>query len=120
MPIGRFVTAFGKLSRNRLSKRTLSVPHAYTDEFARLLEPLRTRYNNDLRNNTWWLNSVVCTAQSLPAGLEEARAHGKICDELTLDDVNEAAKVFKPDAVTVVLLRPAAPKPAAGTPPAKK
>jgi zinc protease len=104
----------------RLAARTAE-KGVSTDEFTRLIEPLRTRYSADLRNNGWWLNSVVSTAQSLPNGLDEARAHGKVCDELTLEDVNAAAQVFKPDAVTVVILRPAsAPKAAPGAPAAPK
>lgn len=85
------------------------------DEFARLREPLRTRFNNDLLNNSWWLNSVVCTAQSQPSNLEEARVHGTVVDTLTPADVNEAAKVFKPDYVTALILRPKSPN----GPPAK-
>jgi hypothetical protein len=54
---------------------------------------------------------VVSLAQSRPEVLEVARCHGKIMDEITVDDVNEAAKVFQPANVTVVILRPAAPKP---------
>lgn len=105
----------------RLAARTAE-KGVSTEEFTRLLEPLRSRYSADLRNNGWWLNSIVCTAQSLPAGLEEARAHGKVCEELTLEDVNAAAQVFKPDAVTVVILRPSSTsgKAAPGASPAPK
>jgi zinc protease len=104
----------------RLAAR-LAEKGASADEFARLLEPLRTRYRNDLRDNGWWLAAVVATAQTQPSRLDDARVRGKICDELTLDDVNEAARVFTSENVTVVILRPAsAAKPPPNATPAAK
>jgi zinc protease len=88
------------------------------EEFTRLREPLRTRYSNDLHNNNWWLNSVVCTAQSRRSNLDEARVHASVVDELTVEEVNQAAQVFKLENVTAHILRPKAPKP--GTPPKPK
>jgi zinc protease len=86
------------------------------DQFARLREPARTRRANDMRNNGWWLSAVVAIAQSRPEVLDEARRHEKIFDEVTLDDVNRAVNVFKPDNVTALILRPAsADRPAEGT-----
>ena len=75
-------------------------------EFERLREPLRARYAEDMRNNNWWLNEVVSLAQSRPDGLGEARRHEKIYDEITLEDVNHAAQVFKSDKVTIVIVQP--------------
>jgi len=84
------------------------------DEFARLREPARAKCAEDMRNNAWWLNAVVAIAQSRPEVLDVARRHEKIFDEVTLDDVNRAVNVFKPDNVTALILRPAsADRPAA-------
>jgi zinc protease len=87
------------------------------DQFARLREPARTRCAEDMRNNGWWLTAVVAIAQSRPEVLDVARRHEKIFDEVTLDDVNRAVNVFKPDNVTALILRPAsADRPAAEGP----
>ena len=77
------------------------------DQFARLREPARTKCAEDMRSNAWWLGAVVAIAQSRPEVLDLARRHEKIFDEVTLDDVNRAVNVFKPDNVTALILRPA-------------
>jgi len=79
-----------------------------TEEFVRLREPARTRCADDMRSNAWWLNAVVSTAQSHPEVLDHARQHEKMFDDVTMEEVNEAAKVFAPDKITVLVLRPAA------------
>ena len=76
------------------------------EEFNRLREPARTRRAEQLRNNGWWLDNVVCLAQSHPNVLEEARRHEKIYDEVTIEDVNQAAKTFQPGVATALILRP--------------
>lgn len=80
-------------------------------EFGRLREPARSKAADDLRNNGWWLAAVVSTAQTRPNVLENARKHEKIYDAVTLEDVNRAAKVFKPDLVTATILQPEPEKP---------
>jgi zinc protease len=97
-----------------LAQRGVSV-----EEFNRLREPARIRRARDLRSNAWWL-TVASVAQSRPEALDEARAHEKIFDEVTLADVNAAARVYKPDTVTVLIIRPASAKPAATNDAAKK
>jgi zinc protease len=81
------------------------------DEFERIREPARTRNARQMRNNAWWLDNVVSLAQSRPEVLETARRHGKILDEVTLADVNEAAKVFKMDRITVIIVQPKSARP---------
>lgn len=80
---------------------------ATLEEFERLREPIRSRFLSDLRNNSWWLDAVVALAQSQPSGLSEARVHARIVDELTFDDVNQAARIFG-SASTVTIVRPVA------------
>jgi zinc protease len=77
------------------------------EEFARLREPARARSAADLRNNGWWLNTVVSLAQSRPEVLDYARHHANIFDDVTITDVNEAAEVFSTDKITILVLRPA-------------
>ena len=89
-------------------------------EFARLREPARSRHAEEMRSNAWWLDTVVARAQSRPDVLEEARRHEKIIDEITVEDVNEAAQVFRPDKVTVLILRPKSVGSAGGAAPTKK
>ncbi len=90
-------------------------------EFERIQEPARSRHAEEMRNNAWWLNAVVARAQSRPDVLEEARRHEKILDEVTVEDVNQAAQVFKSDKATVLILRPKSVGSAGGdAAPAKK
>jgi predicted Zn-dependent peptidase len=85
----------------RLAEKGLTVP-----DFERLREPLRARYAEDMRSNGWWLNEIVALAQSHPDVLAEARQHEKILDGVTIEDVNQAAQVFKTDKVTIVIVQP--------------
>ncbi len=79
------------------------------EEFERLREPARNRRAQDMRSNSWWVN-MVAVAQRQPGILEEIRRHETVFNEVTLADVNEAARVFKPDRFTSVLLHPASAK----------
>lgn len=89
-------------------------------DFERVREPARARYAKDMRSNGWWLNEVVTQAQSRPENLAQARQHGKILEELTLEDVNQAAQVFKSDKVTIMIVQPNSAAAAAGKPSKKK
>lgn len=75
-------------------------------EFARVREPVRVRNAEQLRNNNWWLSNVVSIAQSHPDALDDARNKEKLLDEITLEEVNEAAKVFQPGLVSVAIAVP--------------
>ena len=79
------------------------------EEFNRLREPLRARRTQDMRSNAWWIGGVA-VAQRRPEVTEEMRRHENVFDGLTLEDVNAAAQVFKPDRHTSVLLHPASAK----------
>jgi zinc protease len=99
----------------RLAERGLSAA-----EFERIREPARARYAKDVRNTGWWLNEVVAQAQSRPAVLDQARQHGKIMEEITLEEVNQAAQVFKSDKITIMIVRPKSAGAPGGNPAKKK
>ena len=85
----------------RIAERSIGA-----EDFERIREPARSRYAQDMHSNAWWLDTVVSVAQSRPDVLEEARRHEKILDQVTIEDVNQAAQVFKSDRVTIVIVRP--------------
>jgi len=75
------------------------------EEFDRLKEPARTQRMQELHNNDWWI-SVTAVAQRRKEVLDEIRQHSTVIDQVTIDDVNQAAQVFKPDRFTSILLHP--------------
>jgi predicted Zn-dependent peptidase len=79
------------------------------EEFDRLKEPARTQRMQDLHNNDWWI-SVIAVVQRRPEVLAEIRQHATVIDDVTIEDVSQAAQVFKPDRFTSILLHPASAK----------
>jgi zinc protease len=94
----------------RLAARTAE-SGIQADEFARAIEPARTRCREQLRSNSWWLESVA-VAQSRPAALEAACRQEAVYAEISLEDVNAMlARLFKPDRVTAMVVNPAEKQP---------
>lgn len=75
------------------------------EEFARLREPARAQAAEELVDDRWWLRAVVTPAQLQPAVLAMARQRGHVVDDLTIDDVNRAARLFATPP-TIVVVRP--------------
>jgi zinc protease len=80
------------------------------EEFERLREPARARAATDLRDNSWWLANVAAPAQRWPQALEAARHHDRLYDEVSIEEVNAAARSFRDALPTALIVKPAAGK----------
>lgn len=79
------------------------------DELARARNAAQTRAESDLYSDDWWLHNVLAFAQSRPEVCEAARQHRGDAATLTLEEVNQAARVFTSDRVVALTIRPSPP-----------
>ncbi len=84
----------------------LAAKGAGADELDRARKPLLTSLEEQMRNNTWWLGTIVGPSQSRPERIEWARSMMGDYTSIGLDELNKlAAEYLKSDsasAVTVV------------------
>ena len=81
----------------------LAAKGANADELDRARKPLLTAMEEQQRNNTWWLNTIVGPCQSRPERIEWARSMIGDYTSISLDDLNKlAAQYLKADAATAV------------------
>lgn len=86
----------------------LAAQGASEDELERARRPLLTSLEEQLRNNDYWLRTVLTPAPSIPSRLEWARTILQDFRSAGLDSINECAKRYlKPDRATVVRIVPA-------------
>lgn len=67
---------------------------ATQDELDRALAPTLSNLEKTLRDNSYWLSTVLSQSQSDPEKLELARSRDKDYRSITLDDINALAKKY--------------------------
>lgn len=72
----------------------LSENGATQDEFDRALAPTLSNLEKTLRDNSYWLSTVLSQSQSDPEKLELARNRDKDYRSITLDEINALAKKY--------------------------
>jgi len=81
----------------------LAAQGANADELDRARKPLLTAMEEQQRNNTWWLSTIVGPSQSKPERIEWARSMIGDYTSISLDELNKlAAAYLKPEAATAV------------------
>ncbi|KXU36084.1 peptidase M16 [Cephaloticoccus capnophilus] len=82
------------------------------DELERARQPVMTSVRDSLRNNTYWLRSVLSRAQEKPEVIDWARSRVSDIESITAEELSELAKTYLPAtrASRVIILpeRPAA------------
>ncbi len=90
----------------RTMARQLASEGISEDELQRALAPRLADLQEWVRNNTYWLNTVLARSQEYPVRLEWARTMQKDFASITVDDINRLARQYLPDprslAVTVL------------------
>jgi zinc protease len=80
----------------------LSREGATADELDRARKPLLTALEEQRRNNTYWLSTVVAASQSQPQRLDWSRSMVEDFTSATLADLNALAKQYlKADRATI-------------------
>jgi zinc protease len=67
---------------------------ATQDELDRALAPTLSNLEKTLRDNSYWLSTVLSQSQADPEKLELARSRDKDYRSITLDDINALAKKY--------------------------
>lgn len=81
----------------------LAAKGATADELERARKPILTSLEEQRRNNTYWLGTVVTPSQSRPERLDWARTMLEDFKSVTLEDINRLAKEYlKSDVATAV------------------
>jgi zinc protease len=81
----------------------LAAKGANADELDRARKPLLTAMEEQMRNNTWWLSTIVGPSQSRPERIEWARSMMGDYTSIGLDELNRlAAEYLKGDTATAV------------------
>lgn len=81
----------------------LAAKGANADELDRARKPLLTAMEEQQRNNSWWLATIVAPCQSRPERLDWARSMIGDYTSINLDDLNKlAAEYLKAEAATAV------------------
>ncbi len=85
------------------------------DEMDRAKQPLLTAVRESMRDNGYWIGSVLARAQQKPEVLDWARSRMADLEAMTAEEVGTLAKIYLPRSrASHVLILPAAePKPAA-------
>ncbi len=85
----------------------LAATGATADQLERARKPLMTMMDTQMRNNLWWLKTIVSEAQSSPARLEWARSLKADYAAITVADINALAKQYlSADRATVIRIVP--------------
>jgi zinc protease len=74
--------------------QTLATHGADEDEFDRAIKPTLGHLEKTLRDNTYWLNSVLSQSQLDPERLELARNREQDYRSINLEEINELAKKY--------------------------
>jgi zinc protease len=86
----------------------LSNNGATADELDRALKPTLGQLEKSLRDNTYWLNTVLSQSQSDPKRLELARTRDADYRSITLEEINALAKKYlKAENAMLVSIKPA-------------
>jgi zinc protease len=64
------------------------------DELERALKPALSELEKSLRDNSYWLNTVLSRSQAEPQRLEWARERDKDYRSISLSDINDLAKQY--------------------------
>jgi zinc protease len=72
----------------------LATSGASADEFDRALKPTLGQLEKSLRDNTYWLNTVMSQSQADPKRLELARTRDADYKSITLTEINALAKKY--------------------------
>jgi zinc protease len=75
---------------------------ADADELERARKPIITKLQEQRRNNTYWLGTIVQPSQSKPERLDWARTMIDDFNAVTIDDINRLAKEYLKDGATAV------------------
>lgn len=75
---------------------TLSKDGISQDELDRSLKPVLAQLEQSLRDNSYWLNTVMAQSQHQPNRLQWARSRDKDYSGITVEDINALAKEFLP------------------------
>ncbi|MDB6076842.1 MAG: peptidase domain protein [Akkermansiaceae bacterium] len=67
------------------------------DDLDRARKPILSEMEESLRDNTYWLDTVMAESQSLPESLELARTRAADYKSVTLDEINKLAKTYLGD-----------------------
>ena len=84
---------------------------ATADELDRALKPTLASIEKTLRDNTYWLATVMKNCQEKPASLELARNRTADYESIKLEEINALAKSFlkKDNAISINIQSKAAP-----------
>lgn len=75
------------------------------DEFSRAIEPVKTQLASSLRQNSYWLGTVLSQAHSKPYQLEWARERDADYNSITVEEVEALAKLYlQADTAAVIAL----------------
>jgi zinc protease len=86
----------------------LATNGATADELDRALKPTLGQLEKSLRDNTYWLNTVLSQSQSDPKRLELARGRDADYRSITLEEINALAKKYlKAENALLVSIKPA-------------
>jgi zinc protease len=89
---------------------TLATEGATADELDRAIKPTLGELEQTLRQNSYWLGTVLSKSQQDPARLELARNREADYKSITLEEINELAKrYFKAESALLVSIKPASP-----------
>lgn len=87
---------------------TLATSGATEDEFERALKPALSQLAKSLRDNTYWLGTVLSQCQSDPARLELARGRDADYQSISLKEINALArKYLAAENALLVSIKPA-------------
>lgn len=89
---------------------TLATEGATADELDRAIKPTLGELEQTLRQNSYWLGTVLSKSQQDPERLELARNREADYKSITLEEINELAKrYFKAESALLVSIKPASP-----------
>ncbi len=86
---------------------TFSIQGATADEFDRALKPTLGTLEKSLRDNSYWLSTVLSHSQADPKRLELARNRGADYRSITLAEINSLAKKYlAAESALLVTIKP--------------
>lgn len=81
---------------------------ATADELDRALKPVLGMLKKSLRDNSYWLGTVLSQCQTEPERLDLARGRDKDYESITLEEINALAKKYLgPDKALLITVKPA-------------
>lgn len=89
----------------------LAAQGATADELDRAVKPLLASIDKTLRDNSYWLSTVMSRCQEKPVNLELARSRKADYESITLEEMNALAKQYlkKDNAIITTIQSKAAP-----------